>query len=165
LPSSLTPQVVSYPTEQYLTYKELVSLVQSVLPPKEPFVLLGESFSGPLSIKAAALSPPNLRAIILWTSFVSNPVPLSLSWVASFPMPLLLLVGHFSVPDFFVRFFAARMDSPQDLIDLFRSVKKKVRPEVLAERVEPYKRLMLMKPRRVTPEARERLSPGRPPAS
>ena len=56
LPSSLTPQVASYQTEQYLTYKELVSLVQSVLSPKEPFVLLGESFSGPLSIKAAALS-------------------------------------------------------------------------------------------------------------
>jgi pimeloyl-[acyl-carrier protein] methyl ester esterase len=79
LPSSLTPQVVSYPTEQYLTYKELASLVRSVLLPQEPFVLLGESFSGPLSIKVAALSPPNLRAIILWASFVSNPVPLSLA--------------------------------------------------------------------------------------
>jgi len=135
LPSSLRPQVVSYPTEQYLTYKELVFLVQSVLPPKEPFVLLGESFSGPLSIKVAALSPPNLRAIILCASFVSNPVPPSLTWMASFPMPILSLVGHFSVPDFFVRFFAAGMDSPQDLIDLFRYVKKKVRPEVLAERV------------------------------
>ena len=51
-------------------------------------------------------------------------------------MPIHLLVGHFSVPDFIVRFFAAGMDSPQDLIDLFRSVKKKVRPEVLAERVQ-----------------------------
>jgi surfactin synthase thioesterase subunit len=62
LPSSLTSQVVSYPTEQYLTYKELVSLVQRVLPHKEPFVLLGESFGGPLSIEVAASSPPNLRA-------------------------------------------------------------------------------------------------------
>lgn len=34
-----------------------------------------------------------------------------------------------------MRFFAAGMDSPQDLLDLFRSVKKKVRSEVLAERV------------------------------
>jgi|CXWL01.1.fsa_nt_gi pimeloyl-ACP methyl ester carboxylesterase len=135
LPSSLTPQVVFYPTEQYLTYKELVSLVQSVLPPKEPFVLLGESFSGPLSLKVAALSPPNLRAVILCASFVSNPVPPSLTWLASFPMPLLSLVGHFSAPDMFVRFLAAGMDSPSDLLELFRFVKRKVRPRVLAERV------------------------------
>jgi pimeloyl-ACP methyl ester carboxylesterase len=135
LPSSLTPQVVSYPTEQYLTYKELVSLVQSVLPRKEPFVLLGESFGGPLSIKVAALSPPNLRAVILCASFVSNPVPPSLTWAASLPRPLLSLVGHLSVPDMLVQFFAVGMDSPQDLLDLFHCVKKKVRPKVLAERV------------------------------
>lgn len=135
LPSSLTPQVVAYPAEQYLTYKELVSLVQNVLPRKEPFVLLGESFGGPLSIKVAALSPPNLRAVILCASFVSNPVPTSLTWAASLPRPLLSLVGHLSVPDMFVRFFAAGMDSPQGLLDLFRQVKQKVSPTVIAERV------------------------------
>ena len=127
--------MVSYPTGEYLTYKELESLVQSVLPRKEPFVLLGESFGGPLSIKVAPLSPPNLCAVILCASFVSNPVPLSLTWAASIPRPLLSLVGHLSVPDIFVRFFAVGMDSPQDLLDLFHHVKKKVRPKVLAERV------------------------------
>jgi len=135
LPSSLTPQVVSYPTEEYLTYKELVPLVQSVLPRKEPFILLGESFGGPLSIKVAELSLPNLRAVILCASFVSNPVPPSLTWAASLPRPLLSLVGRLSDPDIFVRFFAVGMDSPQDLLDLFHHVKKKVRPKVLAERV------------------------------
>ena len=112
LPSRLTPQVVSYPTEQYLIYKELVSLVLDVLPRKEPFVLLGESFSGPLSIKVAALSPPNLRAVILCASFVSNLIPPSLTWVAWLPKPLLSLFGHLSVPDVLVRFFAAGVDSP-----------------------------------------------------
>lgn len=135
LPLNFTPQVVFYPTDQYLTYKELVSLVQSVLPREEPFVLLGESFSGPLSIKVAALSPPNLRAVILCASFVSNPVPPSLTWAASLPRPLLSLVGSLDVPDMLVRFFAAGLDSPQDLLDLFRSVKKKVRPEVLTKRI------------------------------
>jgi pimeloyl-ACP methyl ester carboxylesterase len=135
LPSSLTPQVVYYPAEQYLTYKELASLVQSVLPRKEPFVLLGESFGGPLSIKVAALSPPNLRAVILCASFVSNPVPPSLTWAALLPRPLFSFVGQLSMPDMFVRFFAAGMDSSQDLLDLFRQVKQKVSPTVIAERV------------------------------
>jgi pimeloyl-ACP methyl ester carboxylesterase len=135
LPLSFTPQVVSYPTDQYLTYKELVSLVQTVLPREEPFVLLGESFSGPLSIKVAELSPPNLHAVILCASFVSNPVPPSLTWAASLPSPLLSLVGRLGVPDTLVRFFAAGLDSPQDLLDLFRSVRRKVWTEVLVERI------------------------------
>lgn len=135
IPSSLTPQVVSYPTEQYLTYKQLVSLVQSVLPSKESFVLLGESFGGPLSIKVAALSPPNLRAVILCASFISSSVPPSLTWAASLPRPLLSLAGQLSVPDMLVRFFAAGMDSSQDLLDLFRQVNQKVSPTVIAERV------------------------------
>jgi pimeloyl-ACP methyl ester carboxylesterase len=135
LPYRLTPQVVSYPTEQCLTYKELVPFVQNVLPRKEPFVLLGESFSGPLSIEIAALSPPNLRAVILCASFVSNPVSPSLTWLAWLPKLLISSFGHLSVPDVLVRFFAAGVDSPQDLLDLFHCVKKKVSPRVLAERV------------------------------
>ena len=135
LPSSLTAQVVSCPTEQYLTYKELVPLVQNVLPHKEPFVLLGESFSGPLSIEIAALHPENLRAVILCASFISNSLPPSLTWVAWFPRPLISLIGNLSPPDIFVKFFAAGMDSPQDLLDLFRRVKRKVSPRVIAERV------------------------------
>jgi pimeloyl-[acyl-carrier protein] methyl ester esterase len=135
LPSSLTPQVVSYPTNQYLTYKELVPFVQKVLPSRESFVLLGESFSGPLSIEIAALHPANLRAVILCASFISNPVPPSLTWVAWLPRPLISLIGNLNPPDIFVQFFAAGMDSPKDLLKLFRRVKQKVNPRVIAQRV------------------------------
>jgi pimeloyl-ACP methyl ester carboxylesterase len=55
--------------------------------------------------------------------------------VAWLPKPLLSLFGHLSVPGVLVRFFAAGVDSTQDLLDLFHCVKKKVSPRVLAERV------------------------------
>ena len=55
--------------------------------------------------------------------------------MAWLPKPLISLYGHLSVPDVLVRFFAAGVDSPQDLLDLFHCVKKKVSPRVLAERV------------------------------
>jgi hypothetical protein len=51
------------------------------------------------------------------------------------------------------------------LIDLFRSVKKKVRPEVHAERVRAVQEVDAHEALKGHSGARERLSPGRPPAS
>jgi pimeloyl-ACP methyl ester carboxylesterase len=107
LPPRLKARVVSYPSQQFLSYKKLVPLVEDALPHTEPFVLLGESFGGPLSIEIAARQPANLRAVILCASFILNPLPPSLTWVAWIPRPLIAMMGNLSPPDIFVRFFAA----------------------------------------------------------
>jgi len=96
--------VISYPDSQSLSYTELESLVRSKLP-QGPFVLLGESFSGPIAISIAATSPPGLRGVVLSCSFASNPRPLfkSAAPVLSLPLPLppttaltTVLLGKFS---------------------------------------------------------------------
>lgn len=46
--------VVAYPKDQPMGYEELEGLVVSALPKDRAFVLLGESFSGPLAIRIAA---------------------------------------------------------------------------------------------------------------
>jgi pimeloyl-ACP methyl ester carboxylesterase len=51
-----------------------------MLPTEAPFVLLGESFSGPIAAVLAAEAPPNLRGLVLCCSFVRNPRP-SLAWL------------------------------------------------------------------------------------
>lgn len=68
--------VVSYPPNQILDYGELEFLVRAKLPPAAPFVLLGESFSGPLALSIAADPPHNLRGVVLSTSFAKSPTPL-----------------------------------------------------------------------------------------
>jgi pimeloyl-[acyl-carrier protein] methyl ester esterase len=75
LPPQLRPIVVAYPTDQLLGYDDLLPLVLKTLPTSMPFVLLGESFSGPLALMAAARSPVGLRGVILCATFVRNPVP------------------------------------------------------------------------------------------
>ena len=65
--------VVSYPTDQLLGYSELREFVRSRLPEDEPFVLLGESFSGPIAISLASERLPQLRAVILVCSFARLP--------------------------------------------------------------------------------------------
>ena len=100
--------VISYPTGRFLGYVELESLVREMLPRATPFVLLGESFSGPIALSIAADPPPGLVGLVLSTTFARNPVPLlsPFAWVAriapvrAVPNSLLsvLLFGRWATP-------------------------------------------------------------------
>jgi pimeloyl-[acyl-carrier protein] methyl ester esterase len=79
LEGSLSTQVVRYPPQDPLGYDELEALVRTALPADRPFVLLGESFSGPLAIRIAARPPPGLQALVLCVTFAGNPFP-KLAW-------------------------------------------------------------------------------------
>ena len=68
-------QVVAYPTDRAMTYAEHESFVRGKLPADEDFVLLAESFSGPIGISIAAAAPPRLKGLILCGTFASNPLP------------------------------------------------------------------------------------------
>ena len=70
------PIVVSYPIDQQLGYGDLEAHVRAVLPKDESFVLLGESFSGPIAIALAASKPLGLIGLVLCCTFARNPVPL-----------------------------------------------------------------------------------------
>ena len=73
LPNGISPVVRSYPGDVPLSYEELLPFVQSALPTSEAFILLAESFSGPLALRIAATNPPRLKGVILCASFISNP--------------------------------------------------------------------------------------------
>lgn len=75
LPSEISTIVVAYPGDQPLGYSELLPIVLAALPTNRPFVLLGESFSGPLAVMAAATRPPGLTGLVLCASFVQSPHP------------------------------------------------------------------------------------------
>jgi pimeloyl-[acyl-carrier protein] methyl ester esterase len=72
-------QIVAYPVDRPLGYAELELLVRAALPTGRRFVVLGESFSGPIAIRIAADPPPALVGVILCVTFASNPYPL-VSW-------------------------------------------------------------------------------------
>jgi hypothetical protein len=67
--------VVSYPSDQPLGYSELEILVRSSLTENRPFVLLAESFSGPLAIPIAASLPSGLAGLVLCFTFSRSPWP------------------------------------------------------------------------------------------
>ena len=72
---NVDPMIISYPKDQPLGYDELEALVLAALPQDRPFVLLGESFSGPIAMRIGARSPAGLVAVILCGTFAKNPYP------------------------------------------------------------------------------------------
>ncbi|MES2321210.1 MAG: alpha/beta fold hydrolase [Pseudomonadota bacterium] len=68
-------QVISYPADHALGYRELADFVRARLPLEEPYVLLGESFSGPVAIALAAEGHPGLVGLVLCCTFARNPFP------------------------------------------------------------------------------------------
>jgi pimeloyl-[acyl-carrier protein] methyl ester esterase len=75
LGAGVAPLVVAYPPEQVLDYQGLAAFARARLPAGQPFVLLGESFSGPVAIALAASNPPGLIGLVLSCTFARNPVP------------------------------------------------------------------------------------------
>ena len=75
LPGAVAPIVVSYPPDRAMNYAELEKLARASLPDERPFVLLAESFSGPVAVAIAASKPAGLRGLVLVCSFVNSPLP------------------------------------------------------------------------------------------
>jgi pimeloyl-ACP methyl ester carboxylesterase len=86
--------VVTYPKDVPMNYDQLDALVTAALPTDRPFVLLGESFSGPLAIRIAARRPASLVGLVLCVTFASNPYP----WAGAWAWPLAKFLPLKSLP-------------------------------------------------------------------
>jgi len=74
-------EIVAYPPQAPLDYVTLEALVRARLPADRPFVLLGESFSGPIALAIAAHPPsPRLIGVVLTTTFAT----FTMSWLTPF---------------------------------------------------------------------------------
>ncbi|UQA72775.1 lysophospholipase [Stenotrophomonas maltophilia] len=67
-------QVLPMPARGPQDYTTLASILRPQLP-ASPFVLLADSFAGPLAVELAAAPPPGLRGLVLSTTFARRPVP------------------------------------------------------------------------------------------
>jgi pimeloyl-[acyl-carrier protein] methyl ester esterase len=130
LPSEWNTVVVTYPLDEPLGYDELLPLVLARLP-GTPFLLLGESFGGPLALQAAATRPAGLRGLILCATFVRNPAWFRPRWVRHLVQPGLfrlspaLAVGKTMLSGF----------STPEIRRLQSEALSQVRPAVLSHRV------------------------------
>ncbi|MEK8029943.1 alpha/beta fold hydrolase [Ideonella sp. DXS29W] len=68
-------QVLRYPLDRAAGYDELIAFAREALPTQHDFVLVGESFSGPIAMALAAEAPPHLAGLVLCCTFSRWPLP------------------------------------------------------------------------------------------
>jgi pimeloyl-[acyl-carrier protein] methyl ester esterase len=61
-------QVIAYPASEPLSYNQLLEFVEQRLPARR-FILIGESFSGPLALRISERKPPGMQGLVLGASF------------------------------------------------------------------------------------------------
>ncbi len=126
-PRHLQPQVVSYPCDQALSYQELEVLVHEQLPADAPYIIVGESFSGPIAVSLASRPTTNLRGVVLAASFVTPPALRlwrHLPWRVAF---------RFQAPSLVLRQLLTASD--EALLREVRDAVRLVSPPTLATRV------------------------------
>jgi pimeloyl-ACP methyl ester carboxylesterase len=131
LSPQLEPVVVSYPARETLSYRELLPVVLSSLPSSGRFIVLAESFSGPLGVLAAAQHPRGLLGLVLVASFVRSPVPRALSLLAPLVRGWLLSAS----PSALQRRVLLDHSTSEELRAQFREAVAAIPSSVLAARV------------------------------
>ena len=124
-------EVISYPVGQALDYENLLGYVRERLP-REDFVVVGESFSGPLAIQLGAAGLPQLRGVVLVATFHRKPVSPLLALLRPLTHPFFF---QFGMPAVLVRLLLAGWDAPLELVEIFQRSLSKVQPKVVAARV------------------------------
>ncbi|WP_313420193.1 alpha/beta hydrolase [Stenotrophomonas sp.] len=102
----LEAEALSLPVHGAQDYPTLAAWLQPQLP-LQPWVLLAESFAGPLAVQIAAQAPAGLRGLVLSTTFARRPVPVpaasAVALSAAWPLPPLpvmarVLLGQWRTP-------------------------------------------------------------------
>ncbi len=129
LPNSIDIQVITYPLNKEQSYNELIAQVKQNLP-QEDFILLAESFSGPIAYHVALSQPKQLKALILVATFLENPRPFLLKFI---PNSRVLALP---IPNILSRIFFLGFSVKSEIVELFNEAIKTVSPSVIEYRLK-----------------------------
>lgn len=133
LPPHIRTVTLSYPSQTPLSYAQLAQYVRTSLPKDEPYILLAESFSGPVALLLAAEGDWNLRAIIFVASFASTPLGVWGRVIAPIPWETLFRIQP---PIRVLRWLLMEPSTPHETALAVRKAIGCVKPWVLASRIK-----------------------------
>ena len=132
MPVEYECQVISYPIDKVMSYSELTAYVADQIPQDKPFVILAESFSGPIALMLSEVLGDNLKALILVCTYVTNPHPW-LAKLSSFVLKDRIVARPPS--RFMARFMIAGFEMDDEMLDLAFSIQRRVSPRVFRYRL------------------------------
>ncbi len=138
LPKTIDTMVISYPSDATLSYLELTAYVAKRLPTQEAYILVAESFSGPIAYNIAQDPPTNLKSVIFVATFLDNPRPLLLCLAKLLPLSRIL---NATLPDTIIRHYLLGPNPSNRNCTLLRTALSRVSGGVLAFRLNEVARL------------------------
>lgn len=132
LPEEIDARVVCYPVDRPMSFQEHVDFARKQLPKKKPFVLLAESFSGPIGLQLLAEPPSHLIGVIFVATFAHHPSPFLLDAGRFLPQRLLLKLFSTTL---FSRFFCLS-GATKDALNIFHEALERVKVNVLSQRLQ-----------------------------
>jgi pimeloyl-ACP methyl ester carboxylesterase len=111
-PAIFRPVVLPLPNRG--EYDELTELIATTMPSDGPFLVVAESFSGPIGIRLAGRFPDRVVGLVLVNSFVVPPRPRWLRWL---PWRLIFTLP---LPRRVIRMFLVDKTTPDLVVDRIR---------------------------------------------
>lgn len=129
---------IRYPMDAQMGYAELIEFVDAQLPQHEPFLILGESFSGPIAIALATRHRATIKGLILVCTFAWFPS----RWLGVFT-PWLGMIPFHRLPVRLISFFMLGKFSTPKSDNMLRKVFEQLTNRVLATRLREVLRVDL----------------------
>lgn len=82
--------IIRYPTDKLLSFEEIVECAAAQIPAGDSFVVIAESFSGPVAVRMIASGRIEAKALVLCATCAASPHPLLWRIVRLLHLPLLI---------------------------------------------------------------------------
>lgn len=128
----LPVQKVCYPMAGLQTYSYLIDFVKSKLPLSEDYIILGESFSGPIAAKLASENIPGMKGAVFVATFIQSPNPKLVKLAKNIPVSKVTKLPFF-------KFWSRRLigsGCSNTMIERFGQVMASLNQDIIAERLD-----------------------------
>jgi len=132
LPEGMDVRVVRYPEDEHLSYVQLADRVRGDLPHGTPYVIIAESYSGPVASILAAHPIGNLQAVVFVSSFVALPCGRIGPWIAAVTPTA---VFRARTPAWILRWLLMNSATPPEMVSAVQDAIARVRPDVMIRRL------------------------------
>ncbi len=108
--------IIELPSGEDQSYDFITEYVREKLPPNEQFILVAESFSGPIAYRLLQDEANNIISVIFVATFIKRPtflVKLASCFVPNF------ILKRSVIPDLVVRALTIGFDSRKELLQMF----------------------------------------------
>lgn len=159
--SGFDAQVITLPASGDQDYQTLSNYVSARLP-EEDFVLIAESFSGPIAASLSSSNKPHLRGVVFVATFLSSPNQLLLSIAKLMPIKLL---ASLPLSSYIQRRLFFGNTTNKDLMSLFKEALDNLSGELIKSRVDSIRSFKYMEEKSDIPciylrAVSDRLIPG-----